>query len=202
MSAALTLVPGSDLLPQLRQLMPNRAISMSEARSIAERQAALLLDLSAVTEPWVPQHIICSLPGIVVEWPRDWPADGTSFKAVSHWRIVIRATDSVQRQRFSLAHELKHVLDDPVIDRLHTHVQAEKRQERAEQLCHYFAACLLMPRPWVKHDYYGGMQSVHKLARRYFVSEVAMTKRLRELGLTPLVRPTSKAVTTNHRKAA
>jgi hypothetical protein len=104
-SLAPALVSGSDLIAQLRQLVPDRALTWSEAHSVAERQAALLLDLSGITEPPVPQFMISSLPGVVVDWRTDWPAEATSFRMASDWRIVIRATDVRQRQRFSLAHE-------------------------------------------------------------------------------------------------
>lgn len=122
----------------------------------------------------------------VVDYRTDWPTSGMAFRAHSHWRIVIRASEPRRRQRFSLAHEFKHVLDDPVIDHLFTHLPVEQRQARAERLCKYFAACLLMPRPWVKHDWYGGLQNPAQLARRYYVSVEAMTTRLSELGLMPI----------------
>lgn len=183
---ALALVSGSDLITELRQLVPDRSLTWSEAHSIAERQAALLLALSNVTEPPIPQFVISSLPGIVVDWRTDWPADATSFHTPSHWRIVIRSTDVRQRQRFSLAHELKHVLDDPVIGHLFSHLPTEQRGARAERLCNYFAACLLMPRPWLKHDWCTGIQNTPALARRYFVSTEAMSTRLSEIGLLPV----------------
>jgi Zn-dependent peptidase ImmA (M78 family) len=78
------------------------------------------------------------------------------------------------------------VLDDPVIEHLFSHLPADQRQERAERLCNYFAACLLMPRPWLKHDWCSGIQRLRALTRRYYVSEEAMTTRLSELGLTPM----------------
>jgi Zn-dependent peptidase ImmA (M78 family) len=183
---ALALVPGSELLGELRALMPSRSISWSEAHSIAERQAALLLDLSAIEEPPVPQFVIASLPGIVVDYQQGWPTSGMSVQARSHWRIVIRAEEPRWRQRFSLAHEFKHVLDDPVIERLSHHLKPDRRDERAERLCNYFAACLLMPRTLVKNDWAGGIQNIRRLARRYYVSEEAMTTRLSELGLAPM----------------
>jgi len=181
-----TLVADDDAISILRTLLPARAMTWSEAHSIAERQAALLLDLLNIAEPPVPQFVISSLPGIVVDWREDWPTSGMAVKARSHWRIVLKTSEPRQRQRFSLAHEFKHVLDDPVIDRTHAHLKPHRRQERAERLCNYFAACLLMPRPWIKHDYYGGLQNVRALARRYYVSQEAMTTRLSELGLTPM----------------
>jgi hypothetical protein len=181
-----TLVADEDAISILRALLPARAMTWSEAHSIAERQAAVLLDLLSIAEPPVPQFVISSLPGIVVDWRQDWPTSGMAVKARSHWRIVLKTSEPRQRQRFSLAHEFKHVLDDPVIDRTHAHLKPHRRQERAERLCNSFAACLLMPRPWIKHDYYGGMQNVRALARRYYVSQEAMTTRLSELGLTPM----------------
>jgi hypothetical protein len=181
-----TLVADEDAIAILRTLLPARAMTWSEAHSIAERQAALLLDLLSIAEPPVPQFVISSLPGIVVDWREDWPTSGMAVKARSHWRIVLKTSEPRQRQRFSLAHEFKHVLDDPVIDRTHAHLKPHRQQERAERLCNYFAACLLMPRPWIKHDYCGGMQNVRTLARRYYVSQEAMTTRLSELGLTPM----------------
>ena len=186
MSRPLALVPDSDLLDELRGLMPSRTMAWSEAHSIAERQAALLLDLVHIEEPPVPQFVIASLPGIVVEYRADWPTSGMAVSAKSHWRLVIRATEPRWRQRFSLAHEFKHVLDDPVIDRQLGQLAEPQRQERAERLCNYFAACLLMPRPWVKHDWCGGLQNVRALARRYYVSTEAMSTRLSEVGLTQL----------------
>lgn len=111
-----TLVTDVDAISLLRTLLPDRAMTWSEAHSIAERQAALLLDLLHVTEPAVPQFVISSLPGIVVDWKPDWPTSGMAIQSRTHWRIVLKADETRQRQRFSLAHEFKHVLDDPVID--------------------------------------------------------------------------------------
>ena len=174
----------TEVIQALRHLMPNRAVTWAEAHAVAEWQATLLLRLSHVSEPLVPQFIICNLPGIYVDWRPDWPTDAMAVRVRDQWRIVIRSTDVIQRQRFSLAHELKHVLDDPLIDRLYRHLPKWQRQDRAERLCNYFAACLLMPRTWIKRDWCSGLQNIRELARRYFVSEEAMTTRLSELGLT------------------
>jgi len=187
-SAALAgaLIEDQAVLPRLRELAPSRPITWSEAHSVAERQATLLLEMLFITEPPVPQFAISSLPGIVVDRRPGWPTSGMAVRARSHWRIVLRADETRQRQRFSLAHEFKHVLDDPVIDRMHAHLAAEQRDRRAERLCNHFAACLLMPRPWVKRDWCSGIQNIRALARRYYVSTHAMSTRLSELGLVPL----------------
>lgn len=107
MTRALTLVADSDVITQLRRLQPERALSWAEAHSIAERQAALLLDLLHIAEPPVPQFVISSLPGVLVEWRQDWPSEATSYDgiiedvledaaAVAEARLLRRITNAVQ----------------------------------------------------------------------------------------------------------
>lgn len=182
----LTLVSDRDAITTLRALLPKRVLTWSEAHSVAERQAMVLLALLHIDEPPVPQFVISHLPGIVVDRRKDWPTSGMSVRTRSHWRIVLKADEPRQRQRFSLAHEFKHVLDDPLIERLYTHLPKAGRHERTERLCNYFAACLLMPRAWLKRDWCAGRQTIRELAWRYYVSQEAMSTRLSELGLTRL----------------
>src|ERR1700738_4681678 len=87
------LVQDINVIRCVRALLPDRAVTWSEAHSIAERQATLLLQLVHVTEPPVPQFVICNLPGVMVDWRPDWPTDAMSFKTDSFWRIVIRSSD-------------------------------------------------------------------------------------------------------------
>lgn len=186
------LVADTDAIVALRALMPARAITWSEAHSIAERQATLLLELLHIDEPCVPQFVISSLPGIEIDRRTDWPTSGMAVEGPHGWRIVIRSDEPRQRQRFSLAHEFKHVLDDPFRGHLFAHLDEARAQERAERLCNYFAACLLMPRAWLKADWSAGLQRPSDLARRYYVSTLAMSTRLSELGLTPPARATRR----------
>ena len=176
-----------DVISELRRLMPARAITWSEAYSVAERQASRLLQLMHVTEPPVPMFVVSSLAGITVDRRADWPTSGMAVAHDGNWRIVLCASEPRQRQRYSLAHELKHVLDDPFDHRLYGHLSASQRHRRAEELCNHFAACLMMPRAWIKRDFcQGGLQAPAKLARHYYMSQPAMTRRLRELGLAPV----------------
>lgn len=153
---------------------------------MAERQAERLLRLMHVGEPPVPMFVISSLAGISVDRRTDWPTSGMAVAHGRGWRIVLRSCEPRQRQRYSLAHELKHVLDDPYDEQLYGHLSADKRHRRAEELCNYFAACLMMPRAWIKRDYCQGLQRPATLARRYYMSQPAMSRRLAELGLAPL----------------
>jgi hypothetical protein len=172
-----------DLVAELHDLMPSRPVSLIEAQVVAERQATRLLALWCLEEPPVPQFVISHLPGVFVKREAHMPVAGMSFPAPGHWRIVINRDEPTQRQRFTLAHEFKHFLDDPVIHRVHAHVPDRQRTDRAEDLCDYFAACLLMPRSWVKRDWSDGCQHVGELAWRYRVSLEAMSRRLDDLGL-------------------
>lgn len=183
MTPAGTLIDEADAIALLRDLHPPRAMTWAEAHFVAARQAILLLHLMRIDGPPVPQYVISSLPGILVDRRRDWPTSGMAVQAQAHWQIVLRSSESRQRQRFSLAHEFKHVLDDPILHVSHRDVQEDRRDQRAERLCNFFAACLLMPRAWVERDWHGGMHDVRRLARRYDVSIEAMDRRLRELGL-------------------
>lgn len=185
-----------DMIDTLRQLMPERAVTWSEALSLAERQAAKLLRLQFITEPPIPQFIISSLPGVAVDRRPDWPTSGMAVRARRHWQVVLCANEPLQRQRFSLAHEFKHILDAPFIDGQFRRVSEKTRKARAERLCNVFAACLLMPRGWIKRDWCAGQQDLGPLSRRYCVSEEALSVRLAELGLIDPPEPKQAAANT------
>lgn len=57
-------------------------------------------------------------------------------------------------------------------------------EQRAEDTCDYFAACLLMPRPWVKYAWTTITQDQTKLAAYFRVSPAAMARRLADLKLS------------------
>ena len=179
--------PDFDPLGHMQSLLPDRVLGTVEAQAVAERQALLLLALHGVAKPPVPHWVMTSFPGVDIEWLHDWPVEGMTFRSGDSWRIVIRAADTHERQRFSLAHELKHIIDDPAIDFLFGHLPLDHRDGEAERICNHFAACLLMPGPWIRRDWAADRRQIDELARRYHVSEEAMTKRLKELRLLPEV---------------
>lgn len=177
-----------EVITELRGLVPRRAITWTEETSIAERQATRLLALVGIDEPPIPQFVISALRGIDVERRENWPTSGMATGSHRGWRIVLSADEPLWRQRFSLGHEFKHVLDDPFVNRLYRHIPESQRQDRAERISNVFAACLLMPRAWIKRDWCAGQQSLHELTRRYGVSTEAMAIRLADLGLYSPIR--------------
>jgi Zn-dependent peptidase ImmA (M78 family) len=159
-------------------------LSAAEVLRHAELQASGLLQLAGVTEPPVEESIIADLPRIRVE--RVEPARVQAAATWSHgrWLVLINGAMSQGRQRFSLAHEFKHILDHPSVSTLYRNAD----ECVPEQACDYFAACLLMPRRWLRQAWAEGIRDVHVLARRFGVSPVAVKIRLLQIGL---IRPTS-----------
>jgi Zn-dependent peptidase ImmA (M78 family) len=174
----------TSLLGSLRALMPGRALEPHEAGGLAERQALKLLGLLDQHQPAVNVAAIAELPRIEVRVEPRLPVSGFSQWTRGRWLIGINADDAPVRRRFTLAHEFKHVLDHPFIDVAYPDQRGQPSEAKAEMVCDHFAACLLMPRPWVKQAWVGGIQDQAALAQLFGVSEAAMALRLRNLGLT------------------
>lgn len=153
---------------------------------MAEGQANRLLRLSGVSEPPVSESIIADLPRIQVE--RVTPSQAHAATEWSHgrWLIILNSADSRGRQRWSLAHEFKHILDHPFVTIAYR--RPDKCTELAERSCDYFAACLLMPRRWIRKAWADGERDVRVLARRFGVTPQAILVRLLQVGL---IEPTS-----------
>lgn len=98
--------------------------------------------------------------------------------------ITIRSDAPHQRQRFTLAHELAHViLDSGEVDSFSAR-RSKEQFSVEETLCDALAGGLLMPREWVDARYENagvGMGAMFDLARLADVSLSAALVRLREV---------------------
>lgn len=168
----------------LRDMVPIRPLTRIEANSIAERQAQKFRDLLGITDGPLDDQVILDLPRIEVRRLSPWPSSGATQWINGRWVVVLNASEPAVRQRFSLAHELKHIIDHRFIDIIYDHIPAHERHTFVEATCDYFAGCLLMPRPLVKRAYTTGTQRLDLLARQFHVSQPAMATRLRQIGLT------------------
>jgi hypothetical protein len=174
------------VMAQLRALMPSRSLTLPESMRIAELQATRLLALSGVEAPPVPDSVVLDLPRISVERYDPLPMSGYTHWSKGRWQIVLNGAESAVRQRFSLIHELKHVIDHPFISTAYTRMNDPEAW--AEQVCHYFAGCALMPRTWVKALFFNqGIQDVATLAGHFDVSRAAMRVRLAQLGMSDVL---------------
>jgi predicted transcriptional regulator len=171
------------VIASLRDFVPIRSLTREEALRIAELQARRFHELVGAMSPPFSERLITDLPRVQVERMSPIPVSGSTHWASNKWLIVLNGAESRARQRFSLAHEFKHILDHRFIDILYEGVAAHDRARWIEQVCDYFAGCLLMPRPWVKRAYANGNQQLASLADRFEVSQAAMNYRLIQIGL-------------------
>jgi Zn-dependent peptidase ImmA (M78 family) len=167
----------------LRDMVPIRPLDRIEAMRIAELQAKRLLELSDVTAPPVPESVIANLPFIQVERFASLPVSGAARWASQRWVILLNSSESYGRQRFSLAHELKHILDHRFAEVIYSSIPMSEQQHSIERICDYFAGCLLMPRSWLLHASMSGNRSTRDLATRFETSEVAIRVRLQQIGV-------------------
>lgn len=183
------------IIKELRALMPHRALPLGESYLLAEKQANYALQLLGQREPDVNLGWILELPKVEVQLGPRYKMDGLSgFTTFSRGRyvVMVNKNDSHSRRRFTLAHELKHLLDytaAPVIHRDLGYGDPTRQAQQIESICNHFAACLLMPRTWIKHAWTNGIRDIAALAGLFNVSEEAMNKRLRFLGYIDDPRP-------------
>ena len=167
------------LLERLR----NVATEGYPAPWVAERQAELLLSAAGIKAPAVPEEIVNAIALIEIRRWAGLSLSGMASRDGPGWVILLRAEDSEMRQRFTLLHELKHIIDEPLVDDVESHTGIDTPYRRSEHLANYFAACVLMPATWVRRDWAWGLRDHKQLGERYGVHRRGVQVRLSELGL-------------------
>jgi Zn-dependent peptidase ImmA (M78 family) len=175
------------------------------AEATIQRRANQLLTAAGITSPPVDVNAIARGLGAVVRFePSDADVSGALYRRGGQPVIGINSKDAPVRQRFSLAHEIGHLVlhDEPLfIDRHYVREDAKELSAKfwrnsvssqatdsKEVEANKFAACLLMPWSLLQQDIQQltvPIRSVDlgKLARRYRVSEQAMLFRLQNRGV-------------------
>jgi Zn-dependent peptidase ImmA (M78 family) len=164
------------VLATLRRLTPARRVGFADALQIAELQASRLLELLAIEDGPVPSEVITELPNIRTEY-RDIPTSGLSYWNGQQWVICLNRSEPHTRQRFSLFHEHKHIIDHGHAEQLYA------SEQQAEQAADYFAGCALMPKRFLKRAWGDLIQRPSVLASLFDVSPRAMGVRLTQIGL-------------------
>lgn len=172
------------VLAFLRALVPRRPLTTSEALRLAELQANHLLRHFGIESNAVPEEIISELPRIRTVRERGLPVSGAAHWNGHYWVITVNADEPIFRQRFSVMHEFKHVLDHTTREFLYQDRPFQTAEQQAERVADYFAACLLMPKRVVTRLWCQGNQNIVALAEMLFVSTRALRFRLDQLGLT------------------
>lgn len=163
--------------------MPHRPLTTVEGFRVAELQAARLLARQGITCAPVSESVIADLPRVQIERKARLGMSGAVRWVRGRWVILVNGAEPYVRQKFTAAHEAKHMLDAPFGNTPYPPIASTPADERQEQVADHFAACLLMPRPWVKRAWCSGTQDLGELSRQFRVSQQAMRVRLLSLGL-------------------
>jgi hypothetical protein len=180
------------VLASLRALIPSRRCSFSESLWIAELQAARLRELLDVREAAFPTDLVHDLPRIRVVARDGLPVSGLSYWTNGTWTIATNSSEPWQRQRLTLLHELKHIIDHGRTRALYAASHGASSERRGEQVADFFAGAALVPKRWLKQAYGQGVQRPDDLADLFGVSARAIEVRLAQTGLTetkPRCRP-------------
>jgi Zn-dependent peptidase ImmA (M78 family) len=174
----------ASVLKTMRNLVPQRRLTYTESLRIAELQANRLLELFAVTGPFVPTEIVTELPRVTIRQAADMPVSGSAHWEEGQWVITLNSAEGNVRRRFSLMHEFKHVLDHTTKSYLYGDTLNDpEAAAHAERAADQFAACVLMPKRWLKSEWFGSRQNLAVSALRLGVSTRALSVRLHYLGL-------------------
>lgn len=173
---------GTSTLASLRAVIPHRQINYRESLQIAEIQARKLADF--VADPnGIHEHHIKGLPRIAVHHDELQFASGMSHWTGQQWVITIKKDDPLFRQRFTLLHEFKHIVDHGSARLLYCGNGAHTADEQAERVADYFAGCALVGRRELKSAWGQGIQRAEDLAAHFGVSIQAIRVRLSQTGL-------------------
>ncbi len=148
---------------------------MPPRRTFVTQRAASALRDAGITAPPVPVRVLATFFAVTLVPVRGWP-DG----AHAQWQPVLRevrfrAEDAQVRQRFSICHELGHILlgHDPLtfssLSDPESHDYAEDEGIAREREADQFASELLLPPAWVRDDWKRGLRW-NEIAARYMVS--------------------------------
>lgn len=173
----------ASVLHELRQLVPRRGLTHTEGVRVAELQANHFVDRMRLVGPPVLDDSVTALPKIRVVRDSPVPVSALTCWNRTSWLVILNDAEPLVRQRYSLFHEYHHIVTKPFERILFPPLHGLTSHDRREQAANYFAACVLMPKRWVKRDWGNGIQNLRLLARRYGVSQAAMRVRLLQLGL-------------------
>jgi hypothetical protein len=187
------------LVEELRNIAPKRPLTYGESLAVARIQAARLRSWAHANEPRIELKWLLDQRFIPVNFVPSYTLNResglTTDQVSGRLEIYINDSEPPVRQRFSLLHEVKHVLDFDDAAWLHRQLGRGNEKIKAgqiEAIANEFAADVLMPVPLVKREWFawGDLATV---AAIFNVSVEAMARRLEKLGIIGDPRPTPRA---------
>jgi Zn-dependent peptidase ImmA (M78 family) len=173
---------------------------MTPRRTI-ETRAAEVLDMAGVTTaPILVEKVATHLGAVIRYQPFEHDVSGMLFRSESGPPIIgVNSANAQVRQRFTIAHELGHLLLHKgrrlILDRLvrinFRDATSSTATDTQEIEANAFAAALLLPQPLLRERLHWHLedvqitdeQLVERLAKDFRVSRQAMEFRLVNLGL-------------------
>jgi len=157
--------------------LPDEALirRLSE-RILAEAEAA----------PPVSVELLASLRGIVRVERHEQPWAGVLLPSLEGLVVRLRDSDSYERQRFTICHELSHTLFPGFSDSFQ--YRCNGKRTKLESRCDLVASELLLPRRFFQPDLLSagfGLLAVEDLAARYEASIEATARRAVDLWPEP-----------------
>lgn len=164
--------------------------------SLARKKAAELLRAGSVDQAPVPVEVLAERAGAVIRYePFEGQLSGMLYRSDDGAVIGVNSLHPAVRQRFSIAHEIGHLLLHGPELHVDEHafvafrdLESSKASDPAEIEANQFAAALLMPADLLMKSI-GELGSnpdvsdaIRVLAQRFQVSQEAMTIRLSKLG--------------------
>lgn len=152
---------------------------------LAEDHGHQLHELLATTNGVLPDGTIETLPHIEVKLDRELPVAGSAYWNGTTWIITLNSTDTPTQRRWTLLHELKHIIDHPHRHTLYGPRHDPVATETAERAADLFAATTLMPTHAVLTQWRNHPHNTTAIAHHFNVTTGAAHYRLHQLGLTP-----------------
>lgn len=167
----------------------------------ARNKACELLAENKLVAPATPVDRLVRSKAILQFVPLDDELSGMAFEKDGQAVVAVNALHHPNRQRFTMAHELAHIIlhRDHISHQVHVDKEFRVRPDvvlRRDALAatgidaleieaNAFASELLMPRKWLEAELQGGWdiddEKIGSLARKFKVSVAAMQFRLLDL---------------------
>jgi Zn-dependent peptidase ImmA (M78 family) len=170
-------------------------VMMRPRYTLARRKAAGLIQQAGINRPPVPVERLAELAGATLRYePFDGQLSGLLYQSSDGSIIGVNSLHAPVRQRFSIAHEIGHLLLHEPQLQIDDHAfvvfrdpESSKASDPHEIEANQFAAALLMPESLLAE----GLRSlgqdpdveeaIRSLSRSFEVSQEAMTIRLTSL---------------------
>lgn len=152
---------------------------------MADRFAAwVLARCEIMPRPPIPVEAIAWTLGVDEIHQVSMVEDGRLVQRNGCTTVFLREETGAARQRFTLAHELGHLLLAEPDEDLEAHRMPPVRFDSEERFCDQFAASLLLPKRWIEDEFAKAEPSLgiaRNVAGRSGVSLSASMLRLREV---------------------